>query len=396
MRMYPTAILLIFVAAYCSITAFQCGSAEMTTAKLAIQQKQYDKAEEALVKTLVKNDKDEDAWFTLGEVRYELKKYREMNEAFNRALALSDLHKGEIHHYKLDVWSKQFNAGVDAYNMGRSEPSKYDEAIEKLALASSILPDSVHTYRALALAHYAKKDYPKAISALESALAGKPEFTDGGRLLGQIHYTIGEERRAAGDEAAALASFTKAADMYEMVYKNDPKSSENIQDLIDALSRSKQEEKVLSLTRGCIDADPNNRVCRFAYGVYLLQRTSFTEAIDELKKVREIDPNATDQLWKDVTYNLGVGYLNWGVAMKAEADKEAEAESKVKKSKDIKPDLSYKEKFKAAAPYLEEAVTQRKDDADLWQRLGQLYANLNMVEKSKAAYDEFDRLTKGQ
>ncbi len=396
MRTHFPAALLLLAVTYFSVTAFQCGSAEMTTAKLAIDQKQYDKAEETLIKGLAKNDKDEESWFLLGEVRYELKKYHEMNDAFSRALSISDLHKDQIHQYRLDVWSKQFNAGVEAYNMGIDNPSKYDEAVQHLELATTILPDSVSTYRALALAHYAKKDYPKAITTLESAITKDPNFTDGIRLLGQVHYTVAEKYRDSNDEAGARASYAKAAEMYEKVYNADPGEPESIRVLIDALARSKQEDKVLSLTKGCIKSDPNNRVCRFAYGVYLLQRNNYSEAVEQLEKVREIDPNAADQIRQDATYNLGVGYLNWGVAMKVEADKRAEAESKGKKGKDVQSDLTYKEKFKASLPYLEESVAQRKDDADLWQRLGQVYANLNMVEKSKNAFDQFDRLTKRQ
>ena len=394
MRTYFPAVLLLLAAVYLSVTGFQCGSTEMTTAKLAVSQKQYDKAEEALVRGLAKNDKDEEAWFLLGEVRYELKKYREMNEAFSRALALSDLHKNEIDRYRLDVWSKQFNAGVEAYNAGASNPIKYDEAAQSMELAIAILPDSVSTYRALALAYFAKKDNARAIEALENGLERNASYGDGIKLLGQIHYSAGDERAVAGDQAGAIASYAKSAEAYEKLYALDPKNPENIQVLITALVKSKQDDKVLSLTQGCIKEDPNNRVCRFAYGVYLLQRNNYAEAVQHLQKVRDIDPSNSDQMFQDATYNLGVGYLNWGVAMKSEAEKKAEAESKGKRGSDVKVDTSYREKFKSALPYLEETVKVRSDDADLWQRLGQLYANLNMVGKSKESFDRFDRLTK--
>ena len=79
--------------------------------------------------------------------------------------------------------------------------------------------------------------------------------------------------------------------------------------------------------------------------------------------------------------------------MKAESDKQAEA-ARVAGKKNFKEDMSYKEKLKAALPFLEKAAETRSQDALLWQSLGRLYANLNMVEKSKAAFDRADQLMK--
>jgi predicted Zn-dependent protease len=82
--------------------------------------------------------------------------------------------------------------------------------------------------------------------------------------------------------------------------------------------------------------------------------------------------------------------------MKAEADKRAESVKKGPKGKEAKEDTAYKEKFRAALPYLEKVGSSRKDDALLWQQLGKIYANLNMVDKSKAAFEQYDRIVKGK
>jgi tetratricopeptide (TPR) repeat protein len=130
-------------------------------------------------------------------------------------------------------------------------------------------------------------------------------------------------------------------------------------------------------------------VFRYAYGVFLLKQDKFQESIGQFTKAVEIDPNYTD-----ATYNLGVAYLNWGVSMKAEVDKKAEEAAK--SGKQVKEDKSYQEKFKQAIPYLEKAAQVRSDDAALWQQLGKVYANLNMVDKSKAAFEKFDQIMKGK
>jgi tetratricopeptide (TPR) repeat protein len=140
-----------------------------------------------------------------------------------------------------------------------------------------------------------------------------------------------------------------------------------------------------------VEKDPANKVFRYAYGVFLLKQDKFVESIEQFKKAVEIDP-----AYGDAVYNLGVSYLNWGVSLKLESDKKAEAERLKNKGKDVKEDFTYKDKFKEALPFLEKAQEMRPDDIGLLQQLGKVYANLNMVEKSKAAFEKYDRLTKGK
>lgn len=75
MKRYSPFAVLILTSLFLSTTGFQCGSAEVTTARLAIQQGQFEKAEQSLVKEVQKNDKNEEAWFLLGQVRWEMKKF---------------------------------------------------------------------------------------------------------------------------------------------------------------------------------------------------------------------------------------------------------------------------------------------------------------------------------
>ncbi|MGB6648412.1 MAG: hypothetical protein WBG01_07725, partial [Bacteroidota bacterium] len=85
---------------------------------------------------------------------------------------------------------------------------------------------------------------------------------------------------------------------------------------------------------------------------------------------------------------------NWGVNLKDEADRQAEEAASA--GKEEKEDRSYQEKFRAALPHLEKAAEDRGDDAGLWQSLGKVYANLNMVEKSQAAFEKYDEIVKEQ
>jgi len=393
MKRYSPVAVLILVSLYLSTTGFQCGSAEVTTAKLAIQQGQYDKAEQSLAKEVQKNDKNEEAWFLLGQVRWEMKKYAEANEAFTKALALSDTHKNEIANYRVGFWTASINEGVQAYNKGRSNPAEFDNALQKFTSAVTAIPESSSGYYFLSLAQAAKNDLAGAEASLKTAIARKPGYREAIDRLGAIYLKKAEDARAAGNTAAEQAALGEAAAHFEQSLKNDPGNGDYILALIDVYQGQKETEKALALTRDAVATDPSNRTFRYAYGLFLLNQEKFGEAIEHLSKVGNAPGDTADIITNDAIYNLGVANLNWGVAMKAESDKQAEA-ARVAGKKNFKEDMSYKEKLKAALPFLEKAAETRSQDALLWQSLGRLYANLNMVEKSKAAFDRADQLMK--
>jgi cytochrome c-type biogenesis protein CcmH/NrfG len=391
MKRFSPIIVLLFAGFYFSITGFQCGSAELTTAKLAMQQKQWEKAEESLVKELAKNQQNEEAWYLLGQVRLEMKNYQGMNEAYSKALALSDDHKKEIGNNRLAIWANLYNDGIAAYNKGRDNPSNFDKAIQSFETAILLIPDSITTYYVLALAHYAKKDYDGAEPNLKTALAKKPDNAEAADLLGQIHVVRATKKTLTKDTLGATAEYVEAAAAFEKAYKADPQNSEYIFSLIEAYDKADQSDKAMALTRDAVASDPNNRTYRYAYGVFLLKQDKFEEGIEQFGRVVNPAPDSIDGLYMDATYNLGVSYLNWGVALKKESDMKAEADRE-KKGRNAIVDLSYKEKFRAALPYLEKSTELREEDATLWQQLGRLYANLNMVEKSKQAFAKADQI----
>jgi tetratricopeptide (TPR) repeat protein len=387
-RNLPVA-LLVLAAVFLSSTGFQCGSAETTSAKLYMQQKQWQKAEESLMKQVAKNEKDEEAWFLLGQVRLENKNYVGMNEAYTRALGVSDAHKNEIGRNRLAIWATTYNEGVNYYNRGKDSSAFYDKSLESFKTAIAMQPDSAGTYYVYALSQFAKKDLAGAAASLETAIAKKPDFADAGRFLGQLHYTAAAEKAEAKDAEGAKAEYRKAVTAFELAYKTQPENVDNITNLIDVYERTGQADKAEGLTRDAVKRDPSNKLFHYAYGVFLLKKEKFTEAIAEFSEALKIDP-----AYGDAKYNLGVAYLNWGVSIKQENDRKAELEKKG--SKVTKEDTSYKEKFKASLPYLEESAQLRSEDAALWMQLGRLYAILNMPDKSKGAFEKADKLNKGK
>jgi tetratricopeptide (TPR) repeat protein len=394
MKRYLMVLLVLEAAALVNIAEAQ----HLTSARLYMKLKEYDKAEASAMKAVEKDPDEEEAWFVLGQARYELRKYSEMIDAMNKSLEIKPKYKEDIGRYKLGVWQIMYNAGAKYYNQGRENPAAYDMAIDSLLVAIKAQPDSASSYYVCALAYYGKGDYNAATSMLGRCIEKDPRNTDAIRVKGQIHMQVGRQKADDNDQAGALEEYKQAAAAYEKLYQLDPTNPDNVTSLIDVYERSGMSEKALALTTECIEQDPGNRVCRFAAGVYLLKQNKFQESVEQFKAAIDIDPYEQDDLYKDATYNLGVAYLNWGVAIKDSIDKEIEQASKDKKGKKVPEktvdDRVYKDKFRAALPFFEQTAAFRSTDPSIYHQLGKIYGNLNMTKEMKEAFDKADKLMK--
>ena len=347
-------ILALFVV---SAALFTVANAQhLTSARLYLKLRQFEQAEASALKAVAKDPEDEEAWFVLGQIRFELKKFADMVDAFNKSLEIKPEYKDEISRYKLKVWADCYNAGVKYYTRAQSTDSAayFQTAIDSFMVAVKAMPESTMTYYVLGLAYYGNKDFNNAVATLNTCVEKDPKRLDAMKLVGQIHLQAARDKNEAKDSVGAMNSYTLAATAYERLYAADPANPDNIISLIDVYERAKMSDKALTLTSNCVKENPKNRICRFAYGVYLSKQTKYAESVEQFKAVIDADPNNQDELYKDATYNLGVANLNWGVALKDAADKKAEEEAKAKKGKKntkVVEDMSYKEKYKAALPY---------------------------------------------
>ena len=112
MKHYVLYGMIIVSALSLTLMGFQCSSAEMTSAKLYIQRKEYQNAEAQLQKEVAKNPKNEEAWYLMGQIRAELKNYTGMKDAFVEASKAGSKFKKEIDAQTIATWGRLFNQGV--------------------------------------------------------------------------------------------------------------------------------------------------------------------------------------------------------------------------------------------------------------------------------------------
>jgi len=244
----------------------------------------------------------------------------------------------------------------------------------------------LQTYFALSLVYYNKGDKDQSAVYAQAALDKKPDYAEAMSILSSIHLDKAVSYEQAGNNPAAVTEYAKAADLLEKSFHLNPDRAEDINNLILALERSNQEERAMQLTSEAVQRNPDNPNFRYAFGVYLLKQQKYEESVLQFSKAVELNPENPNYC-----YNCGAAYLNWGVAIKQEADKKLEQQ---KGKKNAQPDVAYKEKFKEAIPYLKKSTELKPDDAQFWESLAKAYTYLAMVKESEAAFKEYDRLTK--
>jgi tetratricopeptide (TPR) repeat protein len=448
-----------------ALMGFQCSSAEMTSAKLYIQRKEYDNAEAQLKKEIAKNPKNEEAYYLLGrEVYYAQKRYKEMADVFKEALAIAPTHQKDISVMMLQSWASTFNDGVEKLNKAE-KPEDYDPAIEAFKLAVYLQPDSMVNEQNLGLAYYRRGDFENAVAPLTVAfekgnslfaiklLSGiymnkaseyKTKFTEDNREVietkknldqirekmkaADVKYILGQpesvdqEKKGKGkktivvsekwsypkynlvvtvqDETVtgvnystpyataidstnyklAVKEFDKAIDILKKGIVAYPEDADISESLMNAFIGAERNDEARALLIARVKKFPDSKYDRYNYGVFLLKDGEFEKAVNEFKAALDIDP-----AFDAATYNLAATYVNWGVA-----------ETERLKAAGKEDDKSYQEKYKSAIPYLEKVLEGKPGDIQMWELLGQVYANLGNAKKATEAYNKADEIRNGK
>lgn len=414
-----------------SATAFQCGSAEMTSGKMYLQRQEWVNAERSFEQEVAKHPENAEAWYWLGRVRHELKNYKGMNEAFKRSLALSKEFENEITNVRLGTWGRYFNSGVEALLKSKSATKDsvtilLTTAVDNFTKAIEVNPDSASTYTNLGLAYLNLDDFDRAAANFEMAVqtekSGDLALQLGGLYLDHGRKLLREAQSASGEKKDSLTSLansffdktivvTQKGEEYalndlarvEAKMKEIGNTSKDPMTDLAALEAQKAElEKTLAALTGtrldsyiaagrmdeartsfkqAVDRNPQNKLFRFNYGVLLLKAGDHAAAVEQFEAAVAIDP-----AFEDALYNLGIANLQWG------GKRRSEAEAATRGDRQKKIDKSYEQQFHKGREALERLRDIKPNDADVWEALGQAYANLNMAKAADEAFRKADSL----
>jgi tetratricopeptide (TPR) repeat protein len=378
-----------------TVTGFQCGSSEMTSAKLYMSQKNYEKADTALTKELANNPQNSEAWYLLGRIKLEQGNYEKMVEAFSKSLETGKEFQKDISDAEKYIWQVSINRGASYYNRSAAlerepgTPKKdsiriYREgAISAYKTALKVNPDSVITYTNLAIAQFALDKYDDEIATLSEGIKQTHTHSLDTIMIDAYRSKLNDYNmkivaaEAKKDKQTADGFYAQAITTVNEIRKMYPENTDLMAIQTDFYVRSGRAEEAKPAIRESIQKDPTNKINHYNLGVLLLQSDSLHGAIAEFEMALKSDPTYDVAL-----QNAAVTYMKLGDRVrKANQD-----------SKEI--DKSYIDDFKKAAGYFEKLTEVKKDDATIWEYLASAYANAGMVKKAEEALKKADTLHK--
>ncbi|GIK61290.1 MAG: tetratricopeptide repeat protein [Ignavibacteriota bacterium] len=366
---------------------FQCSSTELTSAKLYIQQKNWDKAIETLNTEIAKNPKSDEGYYLLGTVYSEKDDVDNMVKAFDQSLSISNKFQKNIEEYKAFQWANNFNRGVSLFQRGNktvdedSSKMYYNMAIDAYNKAITLEPDSAETYRNLAFVYLTTGKTEESIVPLKK-LVDLEQAEEGYQYLGEVYYTLGlnsmsnfKIEKNVQDSVKAMEYYNNAIATLEAGTEKYPENAEMIGTKFSAYIGANKMDNALNSAAALVEKDPNNKFNRYNYGVVLLNTENFAEAEKQLLEAIKLDPE-----YENAIYNLGVTYVKWGTALNKEAEQ-----------KGIMSD-DYKQKYQASLPYLEKVVEKDPSNVAIWELLGKVYSVLGMTDDANNAFKKADEM----
>jgi tetratricopeptide (TPR) repeat protein len=322
-----------------------CQDTFVTSAKVYMQQSNYDKAIEQCLLAVEQIPNNYEAYFVLGKAYSEKNMYREMNDAFNKCSTINQSHTADIQNYKENYYRNIFSDGVRKYN-----EKNFDEAAQKFQLATEILPKRMEGYKNLAITYTQMKRDSEAVETYKRALAADSTDLDSWTSLGILHY----RDKKYGPCISTLKTVLAKANPQSKQYADALYYTAYSYDLLG------QTDDALATYQKALEQSPNDLDLIFNLGRLYYMQSKYDKAIEYFQKVLQSNPDDFD-----TNVDIGNSYIQ------------------------IK-------KFKEALPYLEKATQLKPDNSQAWYNLAVVWVNLGNRVKGQEALDKAESLKKNE
>jgi protein O-GlcNAc transferase len=336
-----------------ALIAAGCQQTAVTSAKVYIQQGQYEKALEQCELAVKTNPKDPAAWFVMGQTQGLLGNYREMNNAFKKSLEISPIHQTEITQQRNKYYVDLFNSGA-----GAIKNNDYQKAKDNFILCTEMVPEKSEAFTNLALIYSLTNEDSLAILTYRQSIEKDPSNLEVQSTLGIVYY-----RNKMYDEAIKV--------LQGVVAKAEPGSdvyNKAIQNIAYSYDLKDEKDKAIEIYTDVLKSRPDDADTWFNLGrLYFMQGQNldkedpkraemFEKAIKAFKEVIRISPDDFDS-------NLNVAQA-----------------------------MLEMEKWTEAVPYYEKAVELNSRSQLAWNNLGVCYVRTGKMDEGKAAFEKAEAL----
>ena len=272
-----------------------CTSEELTSARLYIQQKNWVKAEEFLIKALKVEPENPEIPYLLGRHIYsQWEDWDKMNEMFDLALSIDPekviLLGGTVREYveqiQYEYWSKKFNKGVASlkkyYEQGHKDGQiTLKESIDLFETSIQIYPGEIQNYPILSRCYFEMGDSVRSIATIKKGAEISPDNFN-------INLTAGQILNNTNDKQGALPFLKHAVEL-------EPHNSNAIQLLAQVYYDLGEQQDAIETYKIAIDEEEDKKVkadLYFNLGVIYNQMSEFDaaeEAFDEAYYLNDQD-----------------------------------------------------------------------------------------------------------
>lgn len=359
--------ILIFIALPPLLLFMGCQPKELTSAKIYINNGDWDKATEQLELAVETYPDNAEAHFMLGKAYGVQGLFAKMVEQFNRSLALSRKFAKEIKAERERYWIQKYNQGITA--QGKKD---YAEAERLLDQAAQIDPQKQETYVQIALTYLSAGQNDKAISMYRSLLEKDPGNVELLTALGNLYYS----QKMYPDAIALL----------KRILAIEPDNRDALANLALSYDSMGQTEAAFKAYQAAIAANPTDKDLIFLLGVHYYKQTKFTKAIELFQRVLELDPNDFESV-----SNIGNAYLSLAETFRKKLKNSSHSESTtMEEIKTLRANALAN--YRQAIPYLKKAVELQPQHPSLWRNLGVAYINSGDKERGEQAFLKSEKI----
>lgn len=277
------------------LTVLGCDSTDMTSAKVYLQQKNYEKAEEMLLAAASKEPTNaEPAYLLATEIYARNKDWDKAAEYLSKSEAIGPKFADKIKNAREKYWVDNFNTGANGYNAMikggvKDEDKLFVTTVKAFETCIILNANKPEAYSTLAQVYLFKEDYAKGKEYMILSIENNPSDITSLVNLGNVFF-----RDKEYDEA--LNYLQKAVDL-------DPANLNAIKQIAFVYDAKGEKDKAAEAYDNAISADPENTDLHYNLGVLYFQQEKWEKAVTEFVKVSELSPTEVDGL-----FNAGLAY----------------------------------------------------------------------------------------
>ncbi|HEY3876168.1 MAG TPA: tetratricopeptide repeat protein [Candidatus Kapabacteria bacterium] len=141
-----------------------CGAADVQSAKLYRQRRDYPQADKMLLKAIQEDPTNDEAWYLYAENLNDLKQFEKIASIIDTAMLYSTTHRAELQVLRHNTWIELYNGGLGAYSANPDSKDAQQAAMGYLESAQKLEPEQPETYELLGQVYYSAGDTAKGIA----------------------------------------------------------------------------------------------------------------------------------------------------------------------------------------------------------------------------------------